>query len=77
MAFTLRNRSFLKELDFSTEELGYLLMLAADLGRTFDGIEYRGFAQQRLETLAEFAGMPVWNGLTDEFHPAQILADMC
>jgi ornithine carbamoyltransferase len=143
MAFNLRNRSFLKELDFSTGELDYLLMLAADLkaakysgfeqprlrgkeialifektstrtrtafetaahdqgaqvtyleptgtqighkesmkdtarvlGRTFDGIEYRGFAQQRAETLAEFAGVPVWNGLTDEFHPTQILADM-
>jgi ornithine carbamoyltransferase len=45
------------------------------LGRMYDGIEYRGFAQQRVETLAEFAGVPVWNGLTDEFHPTQILAD--
>ena len=39
------------------------------LGRTFDGIEYRGFAQETVETLAEYAGVPVWNGLTDEFHP--------
>src|SRR6187402_1064978 len=46
------------------------------LGRIFDGIEYRGFAQETVETLAEFAGVPVWNGLTDEFHPTQILADM-
>src|SRR3954451_18847271 len=46
------------------------------LGRTFDGIEYRGFSQANVETLAEFAGVPVWNGLTDEFHPTQILADM-
>jgi ornithine carbamoyltransferase len=143
MAFNLRNRSFLKELDFSTAELGHLVMLAADLkaakysgfeqprlrgkeialifektstrtrtafetaahdqgaqvtyleptgtqighkesmkdtarvlGRTFDGIEYRGFAHQRVETLAEYAGVPVWNGLTDEFHPTQILADV-
>ena len=45
------------------------------LGRMFDGIEYRGFAQTRLETLAANAGVPVWNGLTNEFHPTQILAD--
>ncbi|HEU5472362.1 MAG TPA: ornithine carbamoyltransferase [Actinophytocola sp.] len=143
MAFNLRNRSFLKELDFTPDELRYLLRLSADLkaakyggyeqprlrgkeialifektstrtrtafetaahdqgatvtyleptgsqighkesmkdtarvlGRTFDGIEYRGYGQDRVETLAEFAGVPVWNGLTDEFHPTQILADM-
>jgi len=143
MAFNLRNRSFLKELDFSTVELGHLVMLAADLkaakysgfeqprlrgkeialifektstrtrtafetaahdqgatvtylsptgtqighkesmkdtarvlGRTFDGIEYRGFGQERVETLAEYAGVPVWNGLTNEFHPTQLLADV-
>lgn len=46
------------------------------LGRTFDGIEYRGFAQASVEILAEYAGVPVWNGLTDEFHPTQILADV-
>jgi ornithine carbamoyltransferase len=46
------------------------------LGRTFDGIEYRGFAQDTVETLAEYAGVPVWNGLTDQFHPTQILADV-
>lgn len=46
------------------------------LGRIFDGIEYRGFAQETVETLAEFAGVPVWNGLTDRFHPTQILADV-
>jgi ornithine carbamoyltransferase len=143
MAFNLRNRSFLKELDFSTAELGHLVMLAADLkaakysgfeqprlrgkeialifektstrtrtafetaahdqgaqvtyleptgtqighkesmkdtarvlGRTFDGIEYRGYGQERVETLAEYAGVPVWNGLTNEFHPTQLLADV-
>lgn len=143
MAYNLRNRSFLKELDFTPGELFHLLTLAADLkaakyggfeqprlrgkeialifektstrtrtafetaahdqgaqvtylaptgtqighkesmkdtarvlGRTFDGIEYRGFSQERVEILAEFAGVPVWNGLTDEFHPTQILADM-
>jgi ornithine carbamoyltransferase len=45
------------------------------LGRMFDGIEYRGFGQDIVQELAEFAGIPVWNGLTNEFHPTQILAD--
>ena len=45
------------------------------LGRMYDGIEYRGFDQEIVETLAKFAGVPVWNGLTNEFHPTQILAD--
>ena len=45
------------------------------LGRMFDGIEYRGFGQQIVEQLAAYAGVPVWNGLTNEFHPTQILAD--
>jgi ornithine carbamoyltransferase len=143
MAFNLRNRSYVKELDLSPEELRFLLKLAADLngakyggyerkhlvdknialifektstrtrtafevaahdqgahvtylepsgsqighkesmkdtarvlGRTFDGIEYRGFAQETVETLARYAGVPVWNGLTNEFHPTQILADV-
>jgi ornithine carbamoyltransferase len=143
VAFNLRNRSFLKELDFTPEELRFLLKLSADLkaakyggyevqhlagknialifektstrtrtafevaaydqgaqitylepsgsqighkesmkdtarvlGRTFDGIEYRGFSQETVEILAEFAGVPVWNGLTDEFHPTQTLADV-
>jgi len=143
MAFNLRNRSFVKLLDFTPAEIKFLLKLSADLkaakyggyevqrlrgknialifeksstrtrtsfevasydqganvtylgpggshighketmkdtarvlGRTYDGIEYRGFAQATVETLAEFAGVPVWNGLTDEFHPTQILADV-
>ena len=143
MAVNLRNRSFLKELDFTPDELRFLLKLSADLkaakyggyerprlvgknialifekastrtrcafevaaydqgahvtylgpegsqighkesmkdtarvlGRMYDGIEYRGFAQATVETLAEYAGVPVWNGLTNEFHPTQILADM-
>lgn len=46
------------------------------LGRMFDGIEYRGFGQEIVEALAEYAGVPVWNGLTNEFHPTQMLADM-
>ena len=45
------------------------------LGRMFDGIEYRGYGQQIVEELAHYAGVPVWNGLTNEFHPTQILAD--
>lgn len=46
------------------------------LGRVYDGIEYRGFAQTTVEQLAEYSGVPVWNGLTNEFHPTQILADI-
>jgi ornithine carbamoyltransferase len=143
MAFNLKNRSFLKELDFTPEELKFLLQLALELkkakyagteqqrlkgkniallfekdstrtrcafevaaydqgahvtyigptgsqmgkkesmkdtarvlGRMYDGIEYRGFAQEIVETLAKYAGVPVWNGLTNEFHPTQMLADM-
>ena len=138
----LKNRSFLKLLDFTPEEIQYLLDLAAKLkadkkagreqktlvgknialifektstrtrcsfevaaydqgahvtylgpsgsqigiketmkdtarvlGRMYDGIEYRGFAQKTVEELSEYSGVPVWNGLTNEFHPTQILAD--
>ena len=46
------------------------------LGRMFDGIEYRGFGQNLVETLAKYAGVPVWTGLTNEFHPTQVLADL-
>ena len=46
------------------------------LGGMYDGIEYRGFGQDRVEILAEHSGVPVWNGLTDEFHPTQVLADV-
>ena len=143
MAFNLRNRSFVKLLDFSPKEIKFLLKLSADLkaakyggyevpklggknialifekgstrtrtsfevaafdqgaqvtylgpsgshigkketmkdtarvlGRTYDGIEYRGFGQDLVEVLAEYAGVPVWNGLTNEYHPTQILADV-
>ena len=142
MSVNLKNRSFLKLLDFTPEEIQYFLDLAAELkqakregrerktlvgknialifektstrtrcsfevaaydqgahvtylgpsgsqigiketmkdtarvlGRMYDGIEYRGFAQTTVEELAEFSGVPVWNGLTNEFHPTQILAD--
>jgi len=46
------------------------------LGRMFDGIEYRGYAQKTVEDLAKYSGVPVWNGLTDDFHPTQMLADV-
>ena len=142
MAFNLRNRNFLKLLDFTPKEIQFLLDLSADLkkakyagteqkklsgknialifekastrtrcafevaafdqgaqvsyigpsgsqigqkesmkdtarvlGRMYDGIEYRGFGQSIVEDLGAYAGVPVWNGLTDEFHPTQILAD--
>ncbi len=142
MAYNLRNRSFLKLLDFTPKEIQYLLDLAKELkrakyagteqqrlkgknialifektstrtrcsfevaaydqgahvtylgptgsqigiketmkdtarvlGRMYDGIEYRGFAQTTVEDLARYSGVPVWNGLTNEFHPTQILAD--
>lgn len=143
MAFNLRNRSFVKEVDFTPKEWKFLLNLAAELkfakyagseqprltrknialifeksstrtrcafevaafdqgarvtyldpagsqighkesmedtarvlGRMYDGIEYRGSAQKNVETLAACAGVPVWNGLTDEWHPTQMLCDM-
>lgn len=143
MTVNLHNRSFLKELDFTPEELRYLLDLALELkaakragreqqrlvgknialifekdstrtrcafevaaydqgahttylgptgsqighkesikdtarvlGRMYDAIEYRGFGQEVVETLAAYAGVPVYNGLTNEFHPTQLLADM-
>lgn len=142
MGFNLKNRNFLKLLDFTPKEMQYMLDLARDLkrakyagtevqtmkgknialifeksstrtrcafetaaydqgahvtylgpsgsqigvkesmadtarvlGRMYDGIEYRGFGQTVVEELAKHAGVPVWNGLTDEFHPTQILAD--
>ncbi len=46
------------------------------LGRLYDGIEYRGFSQKIVEEMAKYAGVPVWNGLTDEFHPTQMIADL-
>ena len=46
------------------------------LGRIYDGVEYRGFSQETVEILGKYAGVPVWNGLTDEFHPTQVLGDV-
>ena len=46
------------------------------LGRFFDGIEFRGYKQETVECLSKYSGVPVWNGLTDEYHPTQILADL-
>ena len=65
-------------LDPSASQLGKKESIADTarvLGRMFDGIEYSGFGQERVEKLAAYAGVPVWNGLTNEFHPTQILAD--
>lgn len=65
-------------LDASASQIGKKESLADTarvLGRWYDGIEYRGFAQRNVEELAQYAGVPVWNGLTNEFHPTQILAD--
>ena len=65
-------------LDPSGSQLGHKESIADTarvLGRMYDGIEYRGFAQERVEALARHAGVPVWNGLTDEWHPTQLLAD--
>jgi len=65
-------------LDPSASQIGHKESIADTarvLGRMFDGIEYRGFGQERVEALAQYAGVPVWNGLTNEFHPTQILAD--
>ncbi len=65
-------------LDPSGSQIGHKESIkdtARVLGRMYDGIEYRGYGQERVETLAKYAGVPVWNGLTDEFHPTQVLAD--
>lgn len=63
----------------SGSQIGYKESIkdtARVLGRMYHGIEYRGFGQDRVEQLAAYAGVPVWNGLTDEFHPTQVLADL-
>lgn len=66
-------------LDPSSSQMGKKESIADTarvLGRMFDGIEYRGYEQKRVNELARYAGVPVWNGLTNEFHPTQMLADM-
>ena len=66
-------------LDPSASQIGKKESIADSarvLGRMYDGIEYRGYGQERVETLAKYAGVPVWNGLTNEFHPTQMLADL-
>ena len=66
-------------LDPSGSQIGHKESMADTarvLGRYYDGIEYRGSAQANVETLGEYAGVPVWNGLTDEWHPTQMLCDM-
>ena len=66
-------------LDAGSSQMGHKESIkdtARVLGRMYDGIEYRGFKQDVVQELADYAGVPVWNGLTDEFHPTQMLADM-
>lgn len=66
-------------LDSSASQMGdkeSIADTARVLGRMYEGIEYRGFGQEIVEELAKYAGVPVWNGLTDEFHPTQMLADL-
>ena len=66
-------------LDSASSQMGKKESLADTakvLGRMFDGIEYRGFKQSVVEDLARYSGVPVWNGLTDQFHPTQMLADI-
>ncbi|NOY36613.1 MAG: ornithine carbamoyltransferase [Chlorobi bacterium] len=66
-------------LDPSGSQIGHKESIrdtARVLGRMYDGIEYRGFEQERVELLSRYSGVPVWNGLTNEFHPTQVLADM-
>lgn len=63
----------------SGSQIGYKESMkdtARVLGRMYDGIQYRGFGQELVDILANYSGVPVWNGLTDEFHPTQILADL-
>lgn len=66
-------------LDPSGSQIGHKESIrdtARVLGRMYDGIEYRGYGQERVEQLAKYSGVPVWNGLTNEFHPTQVLADL-
>ena len=69
------NAVFLGKDDIQLGKKESLEDTAKVLGRMFDGIEFRGFAQQAVEDLAKFSGVPVWNGLTDSYHPTQVLAD--
>ena len=66
-------------LESSGSQLGHKESIkdtARVLGRMYDGVEYRGYGQEQVELLAQYAGVPVWNGLTNEFHPTQVLADL-
>jgi ornithine carbamoyltransferase len=63
----------------SGSQIGYKESMkdtARVLGRMYDGIQYRGFGQENVDILAQYSGVPVWNGLTNEFHPTQLLADL-
>lgn len=69
------NPEFLGKDDIQLGKKESVIDTAKVLGRMFDGIEFRGFAHETVETLAKYSGVPVWNGLTDKFHPTQVLAD--
>lgn len=68
--------TYLSEQDIQLGHKESVKDTARVLGRMFDGIEFRGFKHEHVETLAKYSGVPVWNGLTDEYHPTQILADL-
>lgn len=68
--------TFLGSADSQMDKKESTAETAQVLGRFYDGIEFRGFKQETVETLAKYAGVPVWNGLTDLYHPTQVLADM-
>jgi ornithine carbamoyltransferase len=69
------NPEFLGKDDIQLGKKESVVDTAKVLGRMFDGIEFRGFAHETVEALAKYSGVPVWNGLTDKFHPTQVLAD--
>lgn len=68
--------TYLSQHDIQLGHKESVIDTARVLGRMFDGIEFRGFKHEHVELLAEYSGVPVWNGLTDEYHPTQILADL-
>ena len=68
--------TYLSEHDIQLGHKESIQDTARVLGRMFDGIEFRGFKHEHVEALAKYSGVPVWNGLTDEYHPTQILADL-
>ncbi|PPI88618.1 ornithine carbamoyltransferase [Candidatus Pantoea edessiphila] len=70
------NVTYLNQFDTQIGNKESIKDTARVLGRIYDGIEYRGFSQKSIEQIAKYAGIPVWNGLTSEFHPTQLIADL-